>query len=204
MKASRRTRLVLALEQTRAWVHASWTRGEQALSDSAWAPVLLKALLLGIGLLTLAWIGRVAIAATHGPTRLADASDGGLPSAHPIAIEPPTTLAPATAAIPTPSAVATLASPASSPQEPSHRVSDRASADHPVYLNDASVDELRRLPGVGEKRAEAIVALRRRLGRFQRVEDLLKVKGIGRTTLRRWRPLLRLDSRPLLDAGALR
>ncbi|MBX3206921.1 MAG: ComEA family DNA-binding protein [Labilithrix sp.] len=61
-------------------------------------------------------------------------------------------------------------------------------------MNHASADELRRLPGVGPKRAEAIVALRQRMGRFQRVEDLLRVKGVGRTTLRKWRPLLRLDA----------
>jgi competence protein ComEA len=57
-----------------------------------------------------------------------------------------------------------------------------------------------RLPGIGAKRANAIVALRTRLGRFRAVEDLLKVKGIGRATLKRMRPLLRLDP-PAVDAG---
>jgi competence protein ComEA len=73
-----------------------------------------------------------------------------------------------------------------------------------VYVNHASVEELRRLPGVGPKRADAIVALRQRVGRFQRVEDLLRVKGVGRATLRKWRPLLRLDMPPVRerDAGA--
>lgn len=63
-------------------------------------------------------------------------------------------------------------------------------------LNTAGVDELRRLPGVGEKRAGAILALRGKLGRFSRIEDLLRVKGIGRATLRRWRPMVRLDPAP--------
>jgi competence protein ComEA len=58
--------------------------------------------------------------------------------------------------------------------------------------------ELRRLPGVGEKRADAILVVRKRLGRFSRVEDLLRVKGVGRATLRKWRPLVRLE--PPLDA----
>lgn len=71
-----------------------------------------------------------------------------------------------------------------------------------MYVNYASMEELRRLPGVGPKRAEAIVALRQRMGRFQRVEDLLRVKGIGRATLRKWRPLLRLDAPATADAGA--
>jgi competence protein ComEA len=63
-----------------------------------------------------------------------------------------------------------------------------------VFVNHASAEELRRLPGVGPKRADAIVALRQRIGRFQRIEDLLRVKGIGRATIRRWRPLLRLEA----------
>lgn len=74
-----------------------------------------------------------------------------------------------------------------------------------MYINHASVDELRRLPGVGAKRAEAILAVRQRLGRFHRVEDLLRVKGVGRTTLKKWRPLVRLDAPPSAgggDAGA--
>jgi competence protein ComEA len=71
-----------------------------------------------------------------------------------------------------------------------------------VYVNHASAEELRRLPGVGPKRADAIIALRQRMGRFQRVEDLLRVKGVGRATLRKWRPLLRLDAPAPPDAGA--
>jgi competence protein ComEA len=70
----------------------------------------------------------------------------------------------------------------------------RASPDDPVVLNSATEGDLRRLPGIGAKRAEAILALRARLGRFRAVEDLLKVKGVGRATLKRLRPLLRLDA----------
>jgi competence protein ComEA len=63
----------------------------------------------------------------------------------------------------------------------------------PVVLNRADADELQRLPGVGPKRAEAILALRQRLGRFRRESDLLRVKGIGPRTLERMRPHLVLD-----------
>lgn len=70
-----------------------------------------------------------------------------------------------------------------------------ATAENPVILNTATIDELRRLPRIGEKRAAAIMALRTRLGgRFRAVEDLLRVKGIGRATFRRLRPLVRLDA----------
>ena len=47
-----------------------------------------------------------------------------------------------------------------------------------VDLNRASVTELMRLPGVGEKRAQAIVAHRTKQP-FRRTEDVLAVKGLG-------------------------
>ena len=62
-----------------------------------------------------------------------------------------------------------------------------------VNLNTATVSELESLPYVGPKRAQAILALRTKLGgRFKAVDDLLKVKGIGRGTLKRMRPKLTL------------
>lgn len=60
-------------------------------------------------------------------------------------------------------------------------------------LNTATSDELERLPGIGPSRARAILELRAQLKRFARVEDLLRVKGIGRATFRRLRPLVRVD-----------
>jgi competence protein ComEA len=63
----------------------------------------------------------------------------------------------------------------------------------PVVLNRATAEELQRLPGVGAKRASAILALRQRLGRFQRKGDLLRVKGIGPRTLERLLPHIVLD-----------
>ncbi|GAO03936.1 helix-hairpin-helix domain-containing protein [Anaeromyxobacter sp. PSR-1] len=47
-----------------------------------------------------------------------------------------------------------------------------------VDLNRAPVVELMRLPGVGQQRAQAIVAHRTRQP-FRRVEDVLAVKGLG-------------------------
>jgi competence protein ComEA len=68
-----------------------------------------------------------------------------------------------------------------------------------VVLNAASEEDLRKLPGIGPSRARAILALRQRLARFRAVEDLLRVKGIGRKTLRRLKPLVVLDRPP--DTG---
>jgi competence protein ComEA len=62
-----------------------------------------------------------------------------------------------------------------------------------VILNTATAIELTRLPGVGPKRAEAIVQLRNRLKRFRRTTDLLRVRGIGVRTLKKMLPHLVLD-----------
>ncbi|HKU44905.1 MAG TPA: ComEA family DNA-binding protein [Polyangiales bacterium] len=70
---------------------------------------------------------------------------------------------------------------------------DRAPPQGVVNLNSASAEELERLPGVGPSRARAILELRQRLAGFKRIEDLLRVKGIGRATFRKLRPLLTLD-----------
>ena len=66
-------------------------------------------------------------------------------------------------------------------------------ADGRVILNRAGALDLQRLPGVGAKRAAAILELRQRLGRFRQPGDLLRVKGIGRRTLERMLPRLVLD-----------
>jgi competence protein ComEA len=78
-------------------------------------------------------------------------------------------------------------------EAPLRRESLAAVKELPVVLNRADAAELRRLPGVGAKRAEAIVLLRQRLGRFRRPNDLLRVKGIGPRTLERMLPHLVLD-----------
>jgi competence ComEA-like helix-hairpin-helix protein len=91
--------------------------------------------------------------------------------------------------------VAPAPSPNVAPPEHASTGSKRATPDDPVDLNSATVDDLRRLPGIGQKRASAILAVRARLGgRFRQIEDLLKVKGVGRAALRKLHPLVRLDS----------
>lgn len=62
-----------------------------------------------------------------------------------------------------------------------------------IDLNRAGVTELCRLPGIGPKRAEAIVEMRRKKP-FTRISQLLRIRGIGRKTLSRLRPLIYIDA----------
>ncbi len=66
----------------------------------------------------------------------------------------------------------------------------RAELQAPVNLNTAGVEELVRLPGVGEKTARAILDYRDQNGPFRSVDDLLAVKGIGEKKLQKLRELV--------------
>ncbi|MGC4066929.1 MAG: helix-hairpin-helix domain-containing protein [Polyangiaceae bacterium] len=77
----------------------------------------------------------------------------------------------------------------------------RVTADGKIILNRARVEELRKIPGIGPKRAEAILALRTKLKRFKRASELLRVKGIGPKSLVRMQARFVLDD-PNKDADA--
>ncbi len=48
------------------------------------------------------------------------------------------------------------------------------------------------LPRIGEKIAKRIVDFRKKHGKFKRIEDLMKVKGVGEKTFNRFKKRLRL------------
>ena len=58
-----------------------------------------------------------------------------------------------------------------------------------IDLNRASVNDLMRLPGVGLKKAQAIVAHRGKAP-FQRPEDVVQVKGLGPSWFTKVKPHL--------------
>jgi len=148
---------------------------------SRFAKPVARVAVVAAGLVGLAAIGHAAAGGASG-TRAATI-DVGVPAM---------AAAETAAAAPVPVSAAPMASipVAAAPPAAGHGA---ASPDDPVILNVAEVEDLKRLPGIGPKRAEAILALRTRMGHLHAVEDLLKVKGIGRATLKRLRPLIRLD-----------
>ncbi len=48
-----------------------------------------------------------------------------------------------------------------------------------VNINQADVDTLTLLKGIGKAKAQAIISYREQHGKFTAVEDLMKIKGIG-------------------------
>lgn len=48
-----------------------------------------------------------------------------------------------------------------------------------VNINTASLEEIQTLPGIGESKAKAIIEYRNIVGKFESIEDILKVNGIG-------------------------
>ena len=64
-----------------------------------------------------------------------------------------------------------------------------------VNINTATAEELELLPGIGESRAKAVLALRKRNGGFKSVDELTQVKGIGATALDRMRPYVRTEGK---------
>jgi competence ComEA-like helix-hairpin-helix protein len=63
----------------------------------------------------------------------------------------------------------------------------------PLDVNRATAAELARLPGLGPALAERIVQAREASGAFASVDDLRRVRGVGRARLDRLRPLVRVE-----------
>ncbi len=60
----------------------------------------------------------------------------------------------------------------------------------PINLNTATAEELIAVPGIGEVTAGRILKYRAQIGRFESVDELLEVKGIGEKKLASMREYL--------------
>lgn len=66
----------------------------------------------------------------------------------------------------------------------------------PLDLNSARLEDFMELPGIGEKLAQRLVEYRKSHGGFRSVEELRKVRGIGEKRMERLRPLVRTAEAP--------
>ena len=63
-----------------------------------------------------------------------------------------------------------------------------------VNINTADAETLaKELSGIGQSKATAIVAYREQNGPYEKIEDLARVKGIGKSTVEKNRPLIILE-----------
>ncbi|MFQ6116145.1 MAG: helix-hairpin-helix domain-containing protein [bacterium] len=80
-------------------------------------------------------------------------------------------------------------------QEAEEVVQEISKADfQKININSATLEQLRTLPGVGERLANRIIDFRNKNGAFHRLEDLLKVPGIGNKTLEKIRDKIIVSS----------
>ncbi len=158
--------------------HASMGGRAAAPRFSVWLPLAAKVSGAVLAAAVLAFIGATAGAKAPASSELVLASASGAPPVDPTSLSE------------------RAASPSVADAGSAAEITTGVTADGRVILNIATEDELTKLPGIGPSRARAIVALRQRLIKFRAVEDLLRVKGIGRKTLRRIKPNVVLDRSP--------
>lgn len=101
-----------------------------------------------------------------------------------IDTEPKATI-PALNVIPTPSVVSNEKPEASLPT---------AGSTGRFNLNTATLEQLDEIPGIGASKAKAILDYRLKKGRFNRIEELIEVKGIGEKMLEKLKAFLYVTS----------
>lgn len=176
---------------------SAWLSWQNQLKESAWFDVL-KKVILGVGALALiAYLGhRAESDMRYGPVLFTanEGTQGSRAEANTLLSAAPPSRdeqgVDAAAKVAEPSFVASTtpcqkAGPSVGPAG--------VTKDGLVILNEATADEMTQLPSVGPARARAIIELRERLGRFKKVSDLLRIRGIG------WKTLQKMKDKAILD-----
>lgn len=77
----------------------------------------------------------------------------------------------------------------------------KTAAPSQLDLNRASAGELESLPGIGAVLARRMIAFRESVGRFQRIEDLREVKGIGAKQFERLKSFVMVSANSVQTTG---
>ena len=64
-----------------------------------------------------------------------------------------------------------------------------------VNINTADLDELQTLPRIGEKVAQRIIDYRKEHGPFKKIEELMKVQGVGEKTFKLLKDRIEVESK---------
>lgn len=161
------------------------------LRDSAWTPLLLKGVGFAVLLIALGALGSGALDRWTSASPAFGAVHRPGDSDRPSGRLPPRSAAAAEATLP-PSASTMSERPI--PASAAVGSSSARASDGRVILNLAAESDLVGLPGIGPKKAKAIIELRTKLGgRFKRLEELTRIRGIKRKFLDRLRPRVLLD-----------
>lgn len=72
--------------------------------------------------------------------------------------------------------------------------STRLALDMPIDLNRAFPEDLILVPGIGEKTAQKIIEERGKRGKFRKLDELMKIKGIKQRRLEKLRPYLFVEN----------
>lgn len=162
---------------------------------SVWRPVIIRVVLGGLALLGLAGVGAASMLAGLDGARANPPS----PSVMHASSSGPAVASAAGSALPSQLAPPDGSQSASnSPIQASAASPDACGAgrtpDGKVILNLATIADLRTLPNIGQKRAQAILSLREKLKKFHRVQELRRVRGIGAKTLQKLAPKILVDA----------
>jgi comEA protein len=63
-------------------------------------------------------------------------------------------------------------------------------SDQKININTASLEELQKLPRIGPKIAQRVIDYRKANGDFKKIEEIMKVKGIGEKTFNRLKDMI--------------
>ena len=81
---------------------------------------------------------------------------------------------------------------AASVQHPDESEDQEADSDGRININTASAEDLKKLKGIGDAKAQRIIEYRQSHGGFASPEEITRVKGIGEATFEKNRDLIKI------------